>query len=322
MGARRYAVIGLGAVGGLYGARLQHAGHEVHFVVRRDAEQVRAHGIDLHSVYGDVRLPEVSVFDDVHEVPEVDAVIVATKTTANDALARLLPPLVRDDSLVLVLQNGLGVEADAHQAAGGRGTVVGGMAFVCSNRLGPGRIHHLDYGTVTLAEYRPDGKPAGVTPAVETLAADLEGAGVEVRPHPDLGRARWRKLVWNIPYNGLSVVLDAGTDELMSDPDTRALVEALMREVVAGSAAAGSPVDDAFVATMLEDTDEMTPYRTSMKLDYDERRPLELDAIYRRPLEAARAGGVDLPRIDTLHRQLRYLDTANRAEDGLRPTLA
>jgi 2-dehydropantoate 2-reductase len=310
----------LGAVGGLYGARLQQAGHEVHFVVRSDAEQVRRNGIDLRSVYGDVRLPVVSVFTDPHDVPTVDAVIVAVKSTANDALPRLLPPLVHDESLVLVLQNGLGVEAEA-AAAAGRGTVVGGMAFVCSSRLGPGQIHHRDYGAVSLAEYRDDGRAAGITPAVESLAADLEAAGVETRPNPDLVTARWRKLVWNIPYNGLSVVLDAGTDELMADRPTRALVEDLMAEVVAGAAADGRTIDDDFVATMLRDTDAMTPYRTSMKLDYDEGRPLEIEAIYHRPLEAARAGGVALPRIETLYRQLRFLDQRTQAEDDLRPTL-
>jgi 2-dehydropantoate 2-reductase len=320
MGARRYAVIGLGAVGGLYGARLQAAGHEVHFVVRSDADHVRQHGIDLRSVYGDVRLDEVSVFTDPAEVPEVDAVIVALKTTANDALARLLPPLVHDDSLVLVLQNGLGVEAEAARAAR-TGTVVGGMAFVCSNRLGPGQIHHMDYGAVSLAEYRPDGEPAGITPAVEALASDLEAAHVEVRPQPDLVSARWRKLVWNIPYNGLSVVLDAGTDELMADDVTRTLVEDLMGDVLAGAAADGGSIEPEFVDTMLGYTDEMTPYRTSMKLDYDEGRPLELEAIYHRPIEAARAGGVELPRVEALYRQLRFLDQRNQAEDDLRPTL-
>jgi 2-dehydropantoate 2-reductase len=127
--------------------------------------------------------------------------------------------------------------------------------------------------------------------------------------------------VWNIPYNGLSVVLDAGTDELMADDATRGLVEALMREVVTAARACGHSIDDGFVGDMLTTTDAMTPYRTSMKLDYDERRPLELDAIYRIPIERANEAGAQVPRVDALWRQLRFLDQRNLAEDDLFPTM-
>jgi 2-dehydropantoate 2-reductase len=185
---------------------------------------------------------------------------------------------------------------------------LGGLCFVCSLQVGPGRIDHVDYGAVTLGEHRADGAAAGITPAVEAVAADLAAAGVKVTPQPDLVLARWKKLVWNIPYNGLSVVLDAGTDELMGDPSTRALVHALMGEVQAGAASQGRTIDDAFVDQMLADTDAMTPYRTSMKLDFDSGRPLELEAIYRTPLARARAVGVELPRIATVAAQLELLD--------------
>jgi 2-dehydropantoate 2-reductase len=256
------------------------------------------------------------VYDDPQQVPPVDVVLVALKTTANDTLAGVLPSLVRRhegrDTTVVVLQNGLGVEDRAAVAVPGT-TVLGGLCFVCAHRLGPGRVEHLDYGAVTLAEHRPDGAGAGVTAAVEAVGDDLGAAGVDVVRHDDLPLARWRKLVWNVPYNGLSVLLDAGTDELMADAATRGLVRSLMVEVVEGAeAAAGRAIDDGFVDEMLTTTDAMTPYRPSMKLDYDAGRPLELDAIYRAPIEAARAGGLELTGIETLWRQLRFLDRRQR----------
>jgi 2-dehydropantoate 2-reductase len=207
-----------------------------------------------------------------------------------------------------MFQNGLGAEEEAARVVPGV-TVLGGLCFVCSLQVGRGHIRHVDYGAVTVAEHRADGAPAGVTPAVEGLVADLVAAGVRATAQPDLVLARWKKLVWNIPYNGLSVVLDAGTDELMGDPATRALVHQLMREVQAGAASQGRAIDEAFVDQMLADTEAMTPYRTSMRLDFDQARPLELDAIYRTPLE--RAGGV-MPRTDALCRQLAFLDARNR----------
>jgi 2-dehydropantoate 2-reductase len=298
---RSYAVVGAGAVGGLYGARLAASGHPVHFLVRSSAEVLRRDGLHVRSVDGDVDLPDPSVTDDPTEVPPVDVV-----------LASLLPQLVGPSTVVVMLQNGLGVEAAAAAAVPGT-VVLGGLCFVCSSLVAPGRIEHVDYGRVTLGEHRADGVAAGVTPAVEAVAADLAAAGVDVQPQPDLVVARWKKLVWNIPYNGLSVVLGAGTDEIMADPDARALVRSLMVEVQRGASTQGREIPDAFVEQMLADTDAMTPYRTSMALDYDEQRPLELDAIYRAPIAQAAAAGVALESTSTLCRELAMLDRRNRA---------
>jgi 2-dehydropantoate 2-reductase len=284
----------------------------VHFLVRSSVDLLRRDGLHVRSVDGDIDLARPSVTDDPAEVPPVDVVLVALKTTANGALPALLPPLVGPSTVVVMLQNGLGVEAAATAAVPGA-VVLGGLCFVCSSLVAPGRIEHVDYGAVTLGEHRADGLAAGVTPAVEAVAADLAGAGVTVQPQPDLVVARWKKLVWNIPYNGLSVVLRAGTDEIMADPDARALVRSLMVEVQRGAAAQGREIPDAFVDQMLADTEAMTPYRTSMALDFDQQRPLELDAIYRVPIAVAAVGGVSLDATAALHRELAMLDRRNRA---------
>ena len=119
--------------------------------------------------------------------------------------------------------------------------------------------------------------------------------------------------MWNIPYNGLSVVLDANTAELVAAPDTRQLVEQIMSEVVADARACGANVGDEIVPKMLQDTEQMTPYRTSMKIDYDERRPMEVEAIFGNPLRAAQQTGAVSPLIGMLYRQLKFLDARNRA---------
>ena len=308
----RYALIGPGAVGLLYGGRLAAAGNELHIVGRSDVEHLRAHGFVLESTFGDVRR-RVPAHRNPSEVPPVDAVLVATKSTANATLPSLLAPLVRDRTIVVVLQNGLDVEgpiADAFPTA----SVLGGLCFVCAIKVGPGHARHVDYGEVTLAAHGVE----DVTPAVKAIATDLASAGVPVKCDGNLRAARWRKLVWNVPYNGLSVLLDAGTDELMASPPTRALVTDLMREVGAGAAACGTPLPDGFVERMLVTTDAMVPYRTSMKLDFDAGRELELDAIYAAPLRAARAAGVELPRIESLWRELQFLELARNQSRSTR----
>ena len=180
--------------------------------------------------------------------------------------------------------------------------------------LHPGHIRHLDYGFVTLAEYSPDGRPAGVSDRARGVCADLARAGVQVETADDLVLTRWQKLVWNVPFNGLSVVLDARIDEIMADPASCALAEAIMVEVAAGAAAQGRTIDEAFLRNRLALTRKMEPYLTSMKLDYDRGREMEVEAIFGAPLRAARAGGVECPRIAMLYDQLRFLDARNRAE--------
>lgn len=309
---RSYTIIGLGAIGGYYGGRLAAAGHTVRFLVRSGLDEIRAGGLTVTSPHGDIRLEAIEAYDHASDVPRSDIVIVTVKTTDTHAVLGDLRTLLHPDiEAVAVMQNGLEVEAPI-AAAVGDVPVVGAMCFICSHKAGPGRIDHLDYGAVTLGRYLPGYEAAGVTDEVAHIADDLAAAGLPTTRLDALGTGRWKKLVWNIPFNGLSVVLDAGTDELMADPHTRSLAEDLMREVVAGAAACGHPVDPAFVDTMMRDTDAMTPYAPSMKLDHDAHRAMELRAIYGAPTAAARAAGAPMLRAETLHRQLAFLDARTR----------
>lgn len=311
MSNRSYAILGTGALGGYYGACLQRAGLEVHFLLHSDYEQVRDYGLAIESPDGDFTLSHVNADDDVAKIPPCDIAIVALKTTQNHLLPKILPTPIKEDGVVLVLQNGLGIEEDVAQIVGSK-RVMGGLCFLCSNKVGPGHIRHLDYKQITLGEYLPDYQPGGITERMRQITSDFERAGIPILLAEDLLLARWKKLVWNIPYNGLSVVLNATTNELMVDEYARPLVEQLMVEVVAGAASMGRIIPDCFIQQMLDYTEKMTPYRTSMKIDYDEGRPMEIETMFGNPWRAARATGVDLPLISMLYRQLKFLDTQNR----------
>lgn len=308
---KRVAVVGTGAIGGLYGAKLASAGARVSFLGRSDVDVLRRDGLDVRSIDGDIRLESVVAERDPAAIGAVDIVLVTIKATGNDALGSLLPPLVAPGTIVVLMQNGFGVEQRVAELVPDA-TIIGGLCFVCSTRTAPGHIDHVDYGLVTLGEYTPDGTPAGVTDAVQTVAATFEAAGIDVRVREDLIAARWQKLVWNMPYNGLSVVLEAGTDELMADPSSRSLVAAMMDEVVSAAEAHGHPVGEGFAAKMLANTEKMKPYATSMKLDFEAGRPLEIDAMYDAPLAVAASLGVRAPCLATLADQLRFLDARNR----------
>jgi 2-dehydropantoate 2-reductase len=315
MQARSWTILGTGALGGYYGARLHHAGLDVRFLLHSDYEHVRRHGLRVSSKDGDFSIERPQVFGRATDLPRSDVVAVCLKTTQNGLLPELLPPAAARDSVVLMMQNGLDVERDAARVVP-RHTIVGGLAFLCSNKVGPGDIRHLDYGAVRLGEHRADGRPAGITPAVLAIAADLKRAGIPVVLEDDLVLARWKKLVWNVPYNGLCVVESCTTDVLMADPGRRVRCERIMREVLSIAAACGKSIHPSFVDSMLRDTAKMVSYKPSMLIDFERGQPLELDAIYLRPLDAARVHGIDCPEIEALY--VRLIEMSARQEASAR----
>lgn len=297
----RIAIVGAGALGLYYGAMLQRSGVDVHYLLRRDYDAVVRHGLTVYSVLGDFHLPQVKAYPAVAEIGQVDLVIVGLKTFANHQMAALIRPLLKKTTAILTLQNGLGNE-DVLAAAFGSERVLGGIAFLCSNRGEPGEVHHLGEGRIRLGEFAD-----GLTPRSEALAAMFRSAGVPCEAVADLRRARWEKLVWNIPFNGLSALLDKDVTEILTFESTRELVQELMLEVIVAANAQGLSREIAgpeFSAQMIAFTDQMDHYRPSMQIDRAEGRPLELEAIYAVPLRQAAAAAMPMIRVDMLYRLL------------------
>ena len=149
------------------------------------------------------------------------------------------------------------------------------------------------------------------TAIVEAGVGLFRTACVDSQAMADLHQARWQKLVWNIPYNGLSVLLGASTTPLMADADSRELIKALMAEVVQGAIACGHDIPAGYADHLFMVTERMPDYWPSMYHDFLHKRPLELAAIYARPLAAARAAGCEMPRIEALYRSLSFIDRRN-----------
>ena len=199
----KIAVVGCGAVGSFYGAKLAHAGQEVTFLLRSDYDVVRRDGVFVRSPQGDFRVrPSCGRSPD--EIGAVDLVMIGLKTTANDQFPKLLPPLVSDKTAVLTLQNGLGNE-EALAKLFPREQILGGLCFVCLNRLEPGIVHHIDHGQIVLGEFN-----GGSQPRTQEIASMFREAGVPCKVTDNLAQSHWEKLVWNIPFNGLGVASCVG----------------------------------------------------------------------------------------------------------------
>lgn len=304
----RYAIIGTGALGGYYGGKLAHAGKDVHFLFHSDYGYVVEQGLRVDSVDGNIYLPTVNAYRKSSEMPPCDVVLVCLKTTSNHELDTILPPLLTQGTCVILIQNGLSME-DELAFKFPSIHLGGGLGFICSSKVGPGHIVHADYGKLTLAPYT-----TAAAHRVGKIAEDMREAGIETVYANDLAMARWRKLVWNIPFNGLCVALNTSTDKLMEDPHTYDLLKGLMLEVIGAAGACGKPIEKIFAQEMLDSTQVMRPYAPSMKLDFDNRRPLEIRAIYSNPLKAASLAGYDMPKVRMLEQQLSFIMESYRGQ--------
>lgn len=302
----RIAIIGSGSVGCFYGARLARCGHDVRFLMRRDLEAVRRNGLTIKSCDGDFHL-RAAAYATPQEIGPVDLVICALKTTAIDAAEALIRPCVGPQTRIVALMNGLGVEERFGQWFGPQ-RVFGGLAFVCINRGEPGVIHHMSYGRVAIGHMQDDLEQAG---AIARLFAD---AGFETTVPPSLRQARWLKLMWNIPFSTLCITAGGiPTDQIMADAGLRRLAERLIVETGTAGNADGCQLDiPAILAKMMANTATMGPYRPSMLVDYDNKLPLEVEAILGEPVRRATAVGVSVPTIESQYYLTAFLDRLNR----------
>ncbi len=297
----RYGVIGSGAIGGYYGGKLAKAGQEVHFLFRSDYEYVKKNGLQVDSCDGSFHI-QANAYNNTADMPQCDVVLVCLKSVNNDKLKKLLPPLLHPRTLVVLIQNGIGVEEDVQRDFPGV-QLAAGLAFICSAKTEHGRVNHQCYGSINLANYSCQDEAL-----MQAVVSEFREAGIEtglVEYH----EARWKKAVWNMPFNGMTVALHAQTDELLKHPATRQLIREQMMEVVGAARALGvNGVDEAFVDKMIRMTDEMTPYSPSMRLDYDFHRRMEIYYLYTRPIETARKAGFRMSKLEMLEAELKFLE--------------
>lgn len=321
----KIGVVGCGALGSYYGAKLCHDGHSVHFLLRTDYDVVRRRGVTIRSPEGDfhvnpkcARTPE--------EIGACDVVLIGLKATANEQFSKLLPPLVNEHTAVVTLQNGLGNEEELARLFPAR-QILGGLCFVCLNRTEPGVIHHIGHGRIVLGEFA--GWPE---PRTHDIASAIRHSGVPCDVTDNLERAHWEKLVWNIPFNGLGVGSAAGYEAVLSgkfDPEVplrpclttdllldngpwESLVRELMTEVIAAANAQKLDVDPGWGEVQISRTRPMGAYRASTLIDFERKQPLELEALFLEPLNRAQKAGLTSPRLSALCRVLAALDVRNR----------
>ena len=302
----KISVVGTGAIGSYYGIMLENAGHEVHFLLRSDYDHVKEHGLRLHSEKHDsIYLPSVRAYKNAADMPVSEVILVALKTTQNKGTLPEIRRQISDPSSIIILkQNGLDMESDLAAMLPDL-QMAGGVALITSYKTEPGLVNHQDHGNLDLGSYNLNDASV-LTKIVEMF----QKAGVK-SSQQDLNYLRWKKLVWNMSFNGLSVYLNKTTSEILEDEHALAECRNIMKEVIAGAGVCGVQLPEYFDDDMVAFTSKMQSYSPSMKLDFDFNRPMELEYLYEKPIKKADQGGFSMKMTKLLYQQLKEIDKKN-----------
>jgi 2-dehydropantoate 2-reductase len=291
-------IVGAGAIGAFYGAALARSGARVSVVCRSDFEAVSRNGFLIRSeALGDQRFVPARVFSATVQVDEIpDVVILTVKVLPDLDRVALLRPVMRASTTLVLIQNGIDIEAELSTAFPDS-ELLSALAFIGVSRSGPGEIYHQALGGLTLGRY-----PGGVSQAADDLGAAFQRAGVACTVTSDVITARWQKAVWNAAFNPISIMggtIDTAT--MLGTAEGEALVRRAMLEVCAVAASVGHRLPPGLADQYIAGTRKMPAYKTSMALDLEHGRALEIEAILGNALRAGLRRGVAIPTLETLY---------------------
>lgn len=307
----RFAIFGVGAVGGYFGARLAQAGEDVAFIARGDTLRVlRSDGLRLDSVSGDLKLSPVKVVDDPSQIGVVDVVLVAVKTWQVPEAARAIGPLVGRDSIVLPLQNGVEAATQLAQILGSE-HVCCGLAKIVSFLAGPGHIRHTAIDPyIALGE--SDNRR---TERILKLGLILQSADIHAEIPADITAALWEKFLFVVAWGGIGAVSRAPIGVLRTLSPTRRLLERAMQEIFNVARARNVDLREDIVARSMGFIDSLPPAgTTSMQRDIAEGRPSEIEAWNGAVVRFGDEAGVDVTLHKFIYDSLQPLELKARQE--------
>ncbi|MDD5697462.1 MAG: 2-dehydropantoate 2-reductase [Victivallaceae bacterium] len=305
----RVLIIGAGGIGAYFGGRLAQAGMEVAVVCRSNYTPVKKNGFDIRSIAGDFSFNPAGVYRSCAEYPgAADYLIVTTKVLPEIEAVKIIAAAVKPGTAIVLIQNGIGIETDI-AAAYPDHELISAVAYIGVFRESDNRIEHQAAGHLKMGLYR-----GGSSAKLDLLCRAFNRAGVECEAVADIEFCRWVKLVWNTPYNPVSVLAGgADTRVISTTPELDDLCMELMREVCAVAAARGIHLPADIIRKNLDYTRAFPPYKTSMLLDFEHKRPLEAEAIVGKVVQLARAARVAVPRLETVYALLTAADISNRS---------
>lgn len=296
--------VGTGAIGAYFSGRLSLLKEtEVSTVCRSDYDTVRDNGFTVKSIDGDFIFTPHRVIKSASEyADEPDFIIITLKVLPEIDTVALVKEAVAKNTVLVLIQNGIYIEQPLAEAFP-ENEIISATARIAVTRIAPGLIEHLGYGSIKMGSY-----PSGVSPKTELLKGLFSQAGVACETVEDIRKARWEKLVWNAPFNPISVLCHADTKQILGNPVSAELAKKIMYEVCLVAESDGCPLAPGIIETNIYHTEKLAPYKTSMLVDFENGRPLEVEAIIGNIIKTARKNNVDAPHLESIYALLKLAD--------------
>ena len=296
----KIVVYGAGGVGAFYGGLLVRGAQDVHFVARgAQLDALRTRGLRISSLsLGDISIPPMHASERAGDIGIADLVLVCVKAHQTADILDDLTACVGPGTILMAFQNG--VESDDVLAARfGRERVLSAVVYVGATLEEPGFVRHVAAGTLVIGRSSQHRGPADVV--LERVREALASTGLPVRVSEDIERQRWHKLTWNASFNAISALTLRSSQDLLANPQTRALLVRMMHEVLAVANARGVALTEEDLDQLLATTEKAAPIRTSMLVDRERGRALETDALVGVVVRKGKEAGVDTPIAEVLY---------------------
>jgi 2-dehydropantoate 2-reductase len=309
----RIAVMGAGAVGGYFGARLAATSNEVAFIARGPhLKALRRDGLAVESYQCNLYIRDALFTDDLPQVGCVDLILFCVKSYDTEPVAQSLGPMIRPETIILSLQNGVD-NADKIARLWKNNPVLAGVVYIASEILGPGRIKHSAGGKIVFGE--PDGRPQVTSEAVERV---LASAAISYEVNRDIRAAQWRKLLWNAPFCAISCLTRATVKEIVESDALTKLALDCMAEVQQAATTQAVDLSAALFDETLRFSKGLGDFKPSMLQDLETRKPLEYEAFNGIVVKLLERAGKPAPTNRVFYRALKYLDERIRGDQSLR----
>jgi 2-dehydropantoate 2-reductase len=301
-------VVGAGGVGAYFGGCLAQVGMDVAVLCRSNYEQVRESGFEISSIAGDFTFKPSGVYRNCAEYPDTaDYLLVTTKVLPDINLVDIIRPAVKPKTAIVLIQNGIEIEKDIAEAFPNN-ELISSIAYIGVFQRESGKIIHQAAGRLKIGLYG-----GGSSQKMDRLCDSFNEGSVECEVAENIEFFRWVKLVWNTPYNPVSVLAGSVDTKIICTTETlENLCIELMKEVCAVAASRGICLPEDIVQKNVEYTRGFPPYKTSMLVDFENKRPLEVEAIVGNVVRIARKNKVPVPYMEVVYALLLSVDKHNR----------
>ena len=305
----RIAVMGTGAVGGYFGAKLAAAGHDLVFIARgKHLEAMQRQGLRVNSPGGNLHIESARFTADAHDAGSVDLILFCVKSYDTETAAEALAPMIGARTTILSLQNGIDNPEKIARRWGDERTLAG-VVYVGAQIAAPGVVTHSAGGKIIF------GPSAGaIHENAKLVEQTLSAAGIPCELSGDIQKMQWTKLLWNASFCAVSCLTRANVKQIVeSEPLTRLVLDC-MSEVQAAALTRGVDLPDQLCEEALTFSKGLGAFKPSMLQDLEAGKPLEVDAFNCVVVKLLQQAGKAAPTNQSFYAMLEYLDNRLRKE--------